>query len=69
MHLISKYQQTLRINGRHFEFETGESMHTENSYKYAPEEFIGLASSSGFAKVRHWVDGGGLFAIYLLKAC
>jgi len=69
MHLVSKYQQTLRLNGHCFEFEAGESMHTENSYKYAPEEFIGLASSSGFTEVRHWVDGDGLFAIYLLEAC
>ncbi|MCU7815411.1 MAG: L-histidine N(alpha)-methyltransferase [Candidatus Thiodiazotropha sp. (ex Rostrolucina anterorostrata)] len=66
MHLISTRQQTLRINGYHFEFEEDESLHTENSYKYAPMEFIDLASESGFNEVRHWVDENGLFAIYLL---
>lgn len=66
MHLVSKHPQTLHVNGHRFEFEVGESMHTENSYKYAPEEFIALASSRGFQPVRHWVDEEGLFAIYLL---
>ena len=46
--------------------EAGESLHTGNSYKYTPEEFISMASKSGFRDVRHWVDSGGLFAIYLL---
>jgi dimethylhistidine N-methyltransferase len=66
MHLISTRQHTLRLNGHHFEFEKGEQLHTENSYKYAPDEFIGLAAENGFEAVRHWVDEDGLFAIYLL---
>lgn len=68
MHLVSKYKQTLKVNGHRFEFEEGESMHTENSYKYEPEEFLALASSSGFTMIRHWVDHRGMFAIYLLGA-
>ncbi|MCU7906162.1 MAG: L-histidine N(alpha)-methyltransferase [Candidatus Thiodiazotropha sp. (ex Epidulcina cf. delphinae)] len=66
MHLVSRYRQTLCLNGRSFEFKAGERLHTENSYKYAPREFIDLASGSGFNEVRHWVDDEGLFAIYLL---
>jgi len=67
MHLVSKRPQKLRVNGHCFDFEAGESIHTENSYKYSPDEFLSLASGSGFAEVRHWVDDNGLFAIYLLK--
>ena len=67
MHLVSKCPQKLRVNGHCFDFEAGESIHTENSYKYSPDEFLSLASGSGFAEVRHWVDDNGLFAIYLLK--
>ena len=67
MHLVSKRPQKLRVNGHCFDFEAGESIHTENSYKYAPDEFLSLASGSGFAEVRHWVDDNGLFAIYLLS--
>lgn len=68
MHLVSKYQLTLRLNGHNFKFEKGESMHTENSYKYAPEEFLLLTSRCGFSDIRHWVDNEGLFGIYLLGA-
>jgi len=67
MHLVSKRPQKLRVNGHCFDFEAGESIHTENSYKYSPDEFLSLASDSGFSEVRHWVDDNGLFAIYLLK--
>jgi len=68
MHLVSKQAQTLRLNGYRFKLEQGESLHTENSYKYAPAEFIALAAKSGFRKLRYWQDGERLFAIYLLAA-
>lgn len=68
MHLISKHKQALRINGHCFNFEAGESLHTENSYKYSPEEFLALASDCHFKNVRHWIHNDGLFAIYLLEA-
>jgi dimethylhistidine N-methyltransferase len=68
MHLISTQEQTLRLNGYRFELAKRESLHTENSYKYAPQEFLQLAAQSGFRAVRHWQDAEGLFAIYLLAA-
>ncbi|MCU7917219.1 MAG: L-histidine N(alpha)-methyltransferase [Candidatus Thiodiazotropha sp. (ex Epidulcina cf. delphinae)] len=68
MHLVSTHRHRFRLNGHSFEFEAGERLHTENSYKYVPQEFIDLASESGFSELRHWVDDGGLFAIYLLTA-
>ncbi|MCU7960328.1 MAG: L-histidine N(alpha)-methyltransferase [gamma proteobacterium symbiont of Bathyaustriella thionipta] len=68
MHLVSKHEQELRINDRCFKLDAGESLHTENSYKYTPEEFISLAANSGFRNVRYWMDADGLFAIYLLEA-
>lgn len=67
MHLVSKRDQSLHLNDYCFKFEQGESVHTENSYKYEPEEFLDLACKAGLAKVRHWVAEDGLFAIYLLK--
>jgi dimethylhistidine N-methyltransferase len=66
MHLVSTQQQALSLNGHRFEFKKGETLHTENSYKYSPSEFIDLVSENGFTEVRHWVDDGGLFAIYLV---
>ncbi|MES9852113.1 MAG: L-histidine N(alpha)-methyltransferase [Candidatus Thiodiazotropha sp. L084R] len=67
MHLMSTRQHILRIDGHQFEFEAGESLHTENSYKYAPEEFIGMASDCGYDEIKYWVDEDDMFAIYLLQ--
>jgi dimethylhistidine N-methyltransferase len=68
MHLVSRCRQTLRLNGYCFELGAGETVHTENSYKYAPEEFLAQADRAGLRQVRHWVGEQGLFAIYLLAA-
>ncbi|MEJ2618657.1 MAG: L-histidine N(alpha)-methyltransferase [Candidatus Thiodiazotropha sp.] len=68
MHLISKLKHSLKIEGHQFEFEEGEYLHTENSYKYAPQEFISMAGSQGFQSVRVWLDEQGMFAVYLLQA-
>lgn len=68
MHLVSRETQELRINGHCFCVKEGESLHTENSYKYTPEEFLALAFQSRFKPVRHWVEDDGLFAVYLLQA-
>ena len=68
MHLVSKAKQTMKLNGHRFELKHGETLHTENSYKYTPAEFLALASRSGFREQRQWSDRDGLFAIYLLSA-
>ncbi|MEW8405087.1 MAG: L-histidine N(alpha)-methyltransferase [Candidatus Thiodiazotropha taylori] len=67
MHLVSKWDQLLHLNGCCFEFEQGESVHTESSYKYEPEEFLDLASKAGLVEVRHWLAAEGIFSIYLLE--
>src|SRR5262249_16827197 len=43
MHLASLKRQKVRVNGRTFNFRIGETIHTENSYKYAIEGFQALA--------------------------
>jgi len=68
MHLVSRIKQSLVLNGYRFELEKGETIHTENSYKYTPQEFLSLAFKSGFAKIRHWQDKNKLFTVYLLAA-
>jgi dimethylhistidine N-methyltransferase len=68
MHLVSRTRQKLRINGHSFHLDEGESLHTENSYKYTPDEFMILARKSRLAPVRNWLDEEGLFAIYLLES-
>lgn len=68
MHLVSRRAQTLRLNGHRFEFSEGESLHTENSYKYTPQEFIHLAASAGLELQNYWLGREELFALYLFRS-
>lgn len=64
MHLISQREQQVRINGDAFDFVPGDSVHTENSFKYSIDEFIELAASAGFTPVEHWTDAERLFSVH-----
>jgi dimethylhistidine N-methyltransferase len=68
MHLVSERLQTVRVAGESFDFVAGETIHTENSYKYAIDEFRGLATQAGFRPEAVWTDAGGLFSVHLLRA-
>ncbi|MCU0767193.1 MAG: L-histidine N(alpha)-methyltransferase [Gammaproteobacteria bacterium] len=68
MHLVSVPAQTVHVAGEAFEFAAGETIHTENSYKYGIEEFQSLAGRAGFAPEAVWTDSRGLFAVHLLRA-
>ena len=64
MHLVCKARQRVTIAGQCFDFEEGESIHTENSYKYTVEEFQALAGQAGFSPVKVWTDRDGLFSLH-----
>ena len=66
MHLVSTREQTVTVLDRDFTFREGETIHTENSYKYHVEEFSSLAAGTGFRTARTWVDGDGLFSLHYL---
>ena len=66
MHLVSRREQTAQASGHSFRFRKGESIHTENSYKYHAEEFQALAAGQGFRPVRTWIDDKNLFSIHYL---
>ena len=68
MHLVSKAAQTVRIGDHRVRFERGESIHTENSYKYSIDEFRSLAAEAGFRGVKAWTDRKGLFSLHGLIA-
>ncbi len=63
MHLRSRTDQTLHVCGRAFSFETGETIHTENSYKYGPDGLEALAAPAGLSRVDRWTDPRGWFAV------
>jgi L-histidine Nalpha-methyltransferase len=64
MHLVSTERQSVTIGAHRFSFERGESIHTENSYKYSIAEFQALAARTGFRAVKVWTDPRGWFAIH-----
>ncbi|WP_096086429.1 L-histidine N(alpha)-methyltransferase [Agaribacterium haliotis] len=68
MHLVSTCDQNFSVGGRRFYMHTGESIHTENSYKYSPKQFRHLAANAGWACQRQWLADGDMFAMYLLSA-
>jgi len=68
MHLISRRDQFVTVGGRRFNFAAGETIHTENSYKYAMEEFRAVAANAGFKAVGGWTDDENLFSIHYLRA-
>ncbi len=67
MHLISTKPQTVSVAGHSFEFESGESIHTENSHKYEIDEFHEMGRQAGFEPAETWTDGDRLFSIHHLK--
>jgi dimethylhistidine N-methyltransferase len=67
MHLVSRVAQRVSLQGRTFRFAAGETIHTENSYKYSVAEFRELASRAGFATDTVWVDADRLFSLHLLQ--
>jgi dimethylhistidine N-methyltransferase len=66
MHLISKKPQTVRMLGTSFSFRMGESIHTENSYKYSVERFAALARGSGWTVRESWTDANRMFSVQAL---
>lgn len=65
MHLDSVAPQTVRICGQEIAFREGESIHTENSYKYSPEGFRKLAQRAGYELLQTFSDPAKLFSLYL----
>lgn len=66
MHLRSRKDQTVRINGEAVRFTEGETIHTENSHKFGVEEFASLAHP-WFEQRKVWVDEGRLFSVQYLE--
>ncbi|WP_347985784.1 L-histidine N(alpha)-methyltransferase [Methylomonas sp. AM2-LC] len=64
MHLVSRRPQLIRLENETFEFSEGETIHTENSYKYTDQEFNKLAIQAGWQAKMCWADPDGLFNVH-----
>ena len=65
MHLVSTRPQTVRVAATdlEIEFDSGESIWTESSYKYEPAEILAAGSAAGFGRGDHWIDEVARFAL------
>ncbi len=67
MHLVSVEKQTVVCGDETFAFETGETIHTENSYKYTPQGVRDLAERAGLSVAQSWLDEEALFSVHYLE--
>jgi L-histidine Nalpha-methyltransferase len=65
MHLVSTRWQRVHINGATIDFRAGETIHTENSYKYTVESFQALARGGGWSPLKVFTDG--MFSVHVLR--
>jgi dimethylhistidine N-methyltransferase len=67
MHLVSRSDQVVQLCGHAIPIAEGDSLHTENSYKYTVAGFQRLARSAGFEPEAVWVDARRWFSLHWLK--
>ena len=68
MHLVSTLDQVVHIWDRTFRFHAGESIHTENSYKFDVSDMVELAASANLELIHEWTDANEWFSV-LYFAC
>ena len=67
MHLVSRSDQVLHLCGQAIAIREGDSVHTENSYKYTVAGFQQMAEAAGFRPDAVWVDVRRWFALHWLR--
>jgi len=66
MHLASLKRQRIKVCGECIEFRAGETIHTENSYKYSIDSFRALARGAGWTPAAVWTDADNYFSVHVL---
>ena len=66
MHLASVKRQKVRVDGETIDFRMGESIHTENSYKYTIDSFRALARGAGWKPAAVFTDAAEFFSVHAL---
>ncbi|PHS79518.1 MAG: L-histidine N(alpha)-methyltransferase [Rhodospirillaceae bacterium] len=67
MHLVSQCAQVVSLGGQSITFAKGETIHTENSYKYSVCEFQELSRRAGFEPLHGWTDSEQMFSLHYLS--
>ena len=66
MHLVSVVQQQVRIGEHTIDFQPGETIHTESSWKYTRDGFTELAGKAGLEVQRFFTDENAWFGVFVL---
>jgi dimethylhistidine N-methyltransferase len=66
MHLASSKRQKVKVAGETIDFRAGETIHTENSYKYSIDSFSALARGTGWTPLNAWTDPDSYFCVQAL---
>ena len=67
MHLASLKRQKVKVAGETIDFRAGETIHTENSYKYSVESLSALARGAGWLPAAAWSDADKYFSIQAFR--
>jgi len=67
MHLESKRKQGVIVDDLYFNFDIGETIHTENSHKYTINNFTKLANDGGFSILDVLSDPNKFFSVHILQ--
>jgi L-histidine N-alpha-methyltransferase len=68
MHLVSTEAQTATVDGQSFDFEAGETIHTETSRKYDVRTFSALVEIAGWYIEEMWTDPRQSFGVFGLAS-
>ena len=68
MYLVSLTDQRVRVSGTEVRFWAGEGIHTENSYKYDPDDLARQAAGCGLRVDALWTDPRRYFGVLYLTA-
>ncbi len=68
MHLRCTRDHSVQIDHENIRFRKGETIHTENSYKYTTDQFEALANQAGFKRLQSWYDSQGYFSFHCFQA-
>jgi len=66
MYLDSRIRQSVRVGSHFFQFDKGEPISTEHSYKFEIPEFKALAAAAGYTARAVWRDKNRYFSVFYL---
>jgi dimethylhistidine N-methyltransferase len=70
MHLVSRRRQRVRVPAAHVDvtMKEGETIWTESSYKYEPDQLAALLARAGFHPIERWLAAEERFLLTLARA-